>query len=113
MITREVQKSHLVFAPSVVLFSVYVEFVTSVKTGTRRIVSKGGIMNEITCDRKHIVPCINKDCACEWQLTATNKLEDDLIAWKQVHPKYCMRWRENNDKSRIINACDENFVVKE
>lgn len=69
-------------------------------------------MNEITCVRRHIVPCVNRDCGCEWKLTATNQLQDDPIAWIQFHPVWCSCWRENNDKSKIINACDPDFVVK-
>jgi hypothetical protein len=66
-------------------------------------------MNEISCERIHIVPCSNPGlCCCLHRMVSTGHPADTV--WRQE--VWCRKWRENNDKSRVLNACDPDFTVK-
>jgi len=61
-------------------------------------------VNEITCVRRYIVPCNQRGKFCNHRLSRDDLSDTGILFW-------CMKWRENNDKSKIINACDPDFIV--
>ena len=62
-------------------------------------------MNTITCIRRHIIPCTNMaPNYCQHRLLREDQFDTGIKIW-------CICWRENNDKTKIINACDRDFYV--
>lgn len=64
--------------------------------------------NEIDCSRIIVVPCIMPgNTPCPYRMVSTQPADN---VWRVEI--WCRHWRENNDKSRVLNACDSDFKVK-